>query len=984
MHWFCSLFFSIILVVHIPQSSYAQVSPYKNYTVADGLLSNKVFAICQDSTGYMYFATDRGVSVFNGHTFKNFTVKEGMPTNIIYGLYKDKWNRVWAQNTSDQLIAFKDGKIEKKYKLPKVSRQVNIFENDSGIYLQIEYGTYFFENIFTNNFKIFDLYKSLIKFPENKNSIFNNNKQIILYKNNIYLRNILTDSIQIYQDIETSKHLKKYLNKGTGSFYNFKNNIIYLRDTTHEILVYNEINNTIILHTSLDKIFNNIGQVYTPYIKNNHFCIETSKGYIHIDSNINITTFRYPINNFEVEITRSQIDKDKNLWIGTSNTGCYLITPRMKLIKNLPKLNKEYGNYNIINGNENKILVGTTKGNVFIHQNKHLNRIAYLGDYPIHTIDIKYNSILLANALNVYEYKENLIKTNYIYELSKLIKPIDPIFRKPFRNDGNKFIFRPDNQNSIFIARVSDLIKISKFNNKDIHTKFIYDGIVENIKQTKSGITIILLNNKLYQIDSFNQIKSIELSSKLIFKTYSIDNNDNLWLGTEYDGIWKFDKQSLVKVFPEISSSINNIFIDNNNNKYISTNAGIFIVRENQNKYFIEKISYQDGILNKNIIGTYADNENIYTISDDYFTIIPNLPESNKNYLTPKINLFVNNIAYDKTKININTSAVSFLLESLDFSSMGDVKFHYILAGVDEEWKVTKNTEINYALTKPGTYIFRCKLENYKGQISTNESTMQIVLLPKWYETVVARILGLIILVSVLTGIIQFVLKRRKKTEKAKLLADMQISDVKLESLRAQMNPHFVFNAMGSIQNLIQNDKKALADEYLSRFSRLLRLYLESSKNEDILLKDEIQLITKYLEIEKLRFKNRLDFNIVVRPNDLDTSVTKIPSLLLQPIIENALGHGLFHKENGGLISILIEEKAEKIKITIEDNGIGRKKAAQIKSQKPATHISRGLEMMYDRINLVNKKGLYHVTIEYLDLTELSTPVGTRVILNIK
>lgn len=103
----------LILVILLPLSTLAQVSPYKNYTVADGLLSNKVFAICQDSTGYMYFATDRGISVFNGHSFKNFTVKEGMPTNIYYGLYKDKWNRVWAQSTSDQLIAFKDGEIEK-------------------------------------------------------------------------------------------------------------------------------------------------------------------------------------------------------------------------------------------------------------------------------------------------------------------------------------------------------------------------------------------------------------------------------------------------------------------------------------------------------------------------------------------------------------------------------------------------------------------------------------------------------------------------------------------------------------------------------------------------------------------------------------------------------------------------------------------------------------------------------------------------------
>ncbi|MGB4820332.1 MAG: histidine kinase [Saprospiraceae bacterium] len=976
----------LILVILLPLSTLAQVSPYKNYTVADGLLSNKVFAICQDSTGYMYFATDRGISVFNGHSFKNFTVKEGMPTNIYYGLYKDKWNRVWAQSTSDQLIAFKDGEIEKIYKLPKVCRQVNFFENEFGIYIQIDYGTYFFENIFMKKNRIIDLYKSLNNFPENKNSIFNNNKQIILSKDNIYLKDILSDSLTLYPDIKVSKYLKTYLNKGTGSFYNFKKNIIYLRDTTHEILIYNEKDNNILLHTTLNKLLNSLGQIYTPYIKNDYFYIETSKGYIQIDSNINITTFKYPINNYEVEITRSHIDKDNNLWIGTSNAGCYLITPSMKSIKNLPKLNKEHGNYNIINGSDNIIFVGTSKGNIYLYTNNNLKKIAFLGDYPIHTIDIKKKTTLLANALNVYEfnYTSNSINKDYIFNLSNSLKPNDQIFSKPFRNDGNKFIFRSNDEKVLFIARVSDLLKIKQNDEKNFKTKIIYDGIVENIKQTKSGFTIILLNNKLYQIDNLDQIQPLLLNNELIFKTYAIDNNDDLWLGTEYDGIWKFSKNCLEKVYPEINSSINNIFIDNKNNKYFSTNSGIFIARENQDRNLIEKFSHQDGILNKNILGLFANSENIYAISDDYFTIIPNYPEIGKYFLTPKLKIFANNAILDTTVVNIVNNTFSFIMESLDFSSLGESKFHYMLEGFDEEWKITKNTEINYALTKPGTYTFRCKLENYKGQISPNESTMLIILLPRWYETLFFRILGIIILVSMLTGSIQFVLKRKKKTEKARLMADRQISDVKLESLRAQMNPHFVFNAMGSIQNLIQNDQKDLADTYLSRFSRLLRLYLESSKNEDILLKDEIQLITKYLEIEKLRFKNRLDFKIMVQPSELDTSTVKIPSLLLQPIIENALGHGLFHKEGGGLISILIEEKVEGLKIIIEDDGIGRAKAAQMKTQTSNSHISRGLEMMKDRISLVNKKGNYLVTLEYHDLIKDSIPLGTRVILKIK
>ncbi|MBK6352483.1 MAG: histidine kinase [Saprospiraceae bacterium] len=980
MLWFCSLFFSTILVVHFPQSAYAQVSPYKNYTVADGLLSNKVFAICQDSTGYMYFATDRGVSVFNGHTFKNFTVKEGMPTNIIYGLYKDKWNRVWAQNTSDQLIAFKDGKIEKNYLLESECRQLNILEGKSGIYVIDNLGILYKE-----------IKNKIVKIDFNEyleNKIFNN----FIPLNDDLCLIISNDKLRLYSITENGDLLflndirpNKYKLSNYKSFYAYKtNNYIYMyANDANKILIISLKSNQIISSINLNKLLSENNIIYLPTVKNNQLYIESSNKYITIDSSAIVESNSYNTQR-NIEYTRNFKDRNNNLWIGSNFSGVFLNTFNKNEIKS-KYLNNKYGRFCKINGYKNNIFVGTTKGILYKFQNNELIQIANLGLDPIHSIDINDSSLIVANTLNVFEIqtKTGLINKDYFSKFNKS-EQNKLIFNYPLQKNICKYISR--DKDYIYISRLNDFIAINNSSN-ELQFHFLSNGFTNHISSTNNHV-YFSINNSLYVLHKplkGSDKKQINIPNSLIITDLDVLGN-NLIISTNNDDLIHFDSNLIIDQKIQTNTRINNLFINNENKIILSTINGITFL-DPKNKFLnINSLSSQDGLNDRNIVDIYSNSNKIYAISNSYFSSLIYTNYKADPFLNLKINLCHNSDCYSGKIVSISRSNTSFkiILEPFEYNSLEQKKYHYSIEGLQNNWNSTANPEINFNLSKPGTYIFRCKLENYKGQISPNESTMQIMILPKWYETVVARILGIIFMVSLLSGIIQFVLKRKKKTEKAKLLADMQISDVKLESLRAQMNPHFVFNAMGSIQNLIQNDQKALADEYLSRFSKLLRLYLESSKNEDILLKDEIQLISKYLEIEKLRFKNRLDFSIEVRPNDLDTSTIKIPSLLLQPIIENALGHGLFHKENGGLISILIEEKAEKIKITIEDNGIGRKKAAQIKSQKPATHISRGLEMMFDRINLVNKKGHFYVTLEYLDLTELSNPVGTRVILNIK
>jgi sensor histidine kinase YesM len=209
-----------------------------------------------------------------------------------------------------------------------------------------------------------------------------------------------------------------------------------------------------------------------------------------------------------------------------------------------------------------------------------------------------------------------------------------------------------------------------------------------------------------------------------------------------------------------------------------------------------------------------------------------------------------------------------------------------------------------------------------------------------------------------------------------------KMAEFKLMALRSQMNPHFVFNSLSSIQHLITGHERRLALEYLSTFSRLLRQILESSMNSQILLSEEISILERYLSLESLRFTDRFSYAIEVDPS-LDTSDVEIPALLVQPYVENALLHGLLNKPDKGKLVIRFEDADPYIRCTIEDNGIGRAAAAEIKSRKTTGHKSVGMLLSQQRLELINGNHTNKVLVQITDLMEDEQPAGTRVEIHI-
>ncbi len=217
-----------------------------------------------------------------------------------------------------------------------------------------------------------------------------------------------------------------------------------------------------------------------------------------------------------------------------------------------------------------------------------------------------------------------------------------------------------------------------------------------------------------------------------------------------------------------------------------------------------------------------------------------------------------------------------------------------------------------------------------------------------------------------------------------KMEFEQKLADTEMIALRAQMNPHFIFNCLNSIKLYTLENNSELASDYLSKFSRLIRLVLENSRSELVTLGNELEALQLYMELEAMRFKNKVRFSIHVS-SEVDMQYLRIPPLLLQPFVENAIWHGLMHKPEGGTVMIEVCQPDEHLlRIEITDDGIGRARAAELKSKSASKHKSLGMQVTADRIRMINQLYNIQTRIQVTDLVDsFGEPCGTRVLLEI-
>ncbi len=324
-------------------------------------------------------------------------------------------------------------------------------------------------------------------------------------------------------------------------------------------------------------------------------------------------------------------------------------------------------------------------------------------------------------------------------------------------------------------------------------------------------------------------------------------------------------------------------------------------------------------------------------------------------------------------EISPEETFVEFSFYSTDFTELGRSNFYTRLRPYDNDWVFAKDQKVRYRNLRPGKY----ELE-VKGQYGSKFLKLEILSKPPIFKTWWFNLLILTLLTAIIAGIAKYRINKFKKEEEATREINRKFAALELQALQAQLNPHFIFNALGAIQHTIRDENPERAEHFLTSFALLMRLFLESSKKKNITLAEEIELITRYVELEQLRFENRFDFDFKI-DEDINIHNTEIPSLLFQPFVENAINHGLFHKEGQGLLAISIKEQANVLHCEIIDDGVGRARTAEIQRKSLKSHKSRATEIVNERLDILQKVEGLNLTIRIEDLK----PEGTKVMIEI-
>lgn len=521
--------------------------------------------------------------------------------------------------------------------------------------------------------------------------------------------------------------------------------------------------------------------------------------------------------------------------------------------------------------------------------------------------------------------------------------------------------------------------------------------------------------NRLWASDVYSNLYLFEISGtkvdslKIIkhFSNFGLINDikedtirNCLWIGTS-KGLTKIDANSLNTTYiTESNEGLPNQFIQavliNDNDIWLSTNNGIVRFYPEQNKYrhFTERDGlsaneYSPGAALLSTSGKmwFGSSKGVDVFHPDSVKTIGKAPKIAINSL--KIHgkeWMPNNIAVNfLNKFDLDYSQNNIVLElaALEYTDpiRNEFKTYLTVNGkTDSTYLGTKNT-ISYANLAPGNYLFEFTACNAEKIWQKEKRKLRIIINPPFWQTWWFYLTLTLTAISAAFALYRYRVGLVRKEEAQKTAVanlNLQVVETEMKALKAQMNPHFLFNSMNSIKGLILKQNTRKASEYLTKFSVLLRSILANSEKRHILLVTELETLRLYIDLEALRFTREIDYQIETTP-DIDIDFISVPPLVLQPFVENAIWHGLLPKKEGkNSLRIHIEREQDFIIYTIQDNGIGR--AAAAKPKTLSTHKSMGIGITRKRIELIHPEN----SIQIIDLHDKKgKATGTQVVLRI-
>jgi streptogramin lyase/two-component sensor histidine kinase len=991
---------------------------FESITSQQGLSQNSGYCIAQTNEGLMWFGTQDGLNCYDGNKITVYRNEDGknaeLCSNNIQALAIDKTENIWVGTSSGLCIFNKSNNqfypFSKYFKTDSIMNHVSankIFMDSKGDGWIITAYNGLFRFSLTNK-KVTNYFIDVINkdklsgIAEDSNGDIwvSSSNEIFKLANNIFepynllqkCKTISTDNV--IKDIEivndeiwvgtSNKGVLRIINPLTAFAFS------WLNTTTTQSISNNEITN---LYKSTQ---NNIwigtrsGGVNKVNLADNTISIGQydSKDNFSLQKNLVLSIFE---------------DKQGIAWIGTSGGGFSKYDKNKFQFKTINKNTNSNAAFkdNMIMGAhyaENTIFLGTLTGGMLVADKS----FTTIKNYEHNESG---NSILQNNVYGFAKVEDNLWVATW-GGLCSYNKGSNN-FTSHYNNTAAdaKYLYsihKLKNENALLVSGVKGLfsfnLNINTWQNVLDKNNYIKQHVIvaRTIVETEGNELFLgTEENGLIQYNYttglFNQDKELYNIVKTV-RTILIDGA-YLWIGGD-NGLVKYNYSNkkmelhLTKKDGLPDNVVYAILKDDNNKLWYSTNNGLgcYDTKIKTIKNYDLSYGLQSLEFNTNCAFKDEDNNfyfgginglnvfNPYKVNVDSFApkvLITEINIMNKPFETKDAVWFTKQLNLDYAQNFIN---ISFSMPN--FSHSDKNSYRYKLVGVDADWvNVSNKNYAYYTKLEPGNYTFNVQAANSDGVWSKDITQLQINIKPPFYKTWWFYALCFLCAGSILYALYKMRTNNIRKQMLFQKTYEQKLAESEMKVLRSQMNPHFMFNTLNSINSYIIQNKTTLASAYLTTFSKLMRSILDLSKQETVSLSKEVEALKMYLELESLRLENKFDYSISIDQN-IDDDIIKIPSLIIQPFVENAIWHGLHNKKEKGNIFIAIKETDKSnLLITIEDDGIGRKAASAIK-QEQVKHKSYGIDITISRLQLLNNNN----SVTFYDLyDEKNIAAGTKV-----
>ncbi|WP_418638289.1 histidine kinase [Winogradskyella sp.] len=963
--------FQYILIFLVIGFASAQQPVSIHLTEKDGLPDIEFYDILEDNQGFIWLAADKGLYRYDGKHYKLFTnpIKRG---RSLFGLTLDAKGRLWCNNLSGQFFYVEDDELKlfKDFEDLNTLVDFQIYDNHllisannklTTVNLDTKNTAHILDGIYHDHFAALDVKKD--------GFYFNRNNKIHFTKDVTFKE---TQPIHF-------NPFKAGQQSGLKRFFEYKNQVFFfneLESTKRNNLFYVAGNN--LIKVELPKALESV-IIVSSYQVEDKLWVLTNKGiYIStIENNRLIVLEHYFKNSYTTDFI---IDGNNNFWVTTLKQGVFVM-PNLALKKiDLPE------NLGITaiekTDDHEELYLATSNFKIFNYLKKDHSIKKLNVSFRNNVYGICYNSLsddllMVATTESIfYNSKERLNKK------SKLI-----VTKSIEIYDEDQYLVSLPHALSIY-SKKRDSLSLLRLTRSY--------GSVLNANKTKAycnfidGFGVVDLKTKAYKQITYND--STVYGAKI-----AITKDDIVWVATYNKGLYGFVNDTLkykLDTDNGLASNVINVITSDEKSIWIATDKGL----QNYNYENQEVIT-----VNREVgIESYNINSIVVLEDDVFFGSNMGLYKFNKKrinktrktlqpYFTSVSILEKDTIIKTNYELEQTESEIRFGFNVNGFQSNEFVNYEYKLEGYSDNWIAVEEglDFVKFNTLPAGKFTFHLRAKNTFQKEYTQPITVVLKVRLPFYKTWWFYLSLLIISITVVWWYFSRKTARlnaaqQQALEKAKI--NQQLVFSQLENLRSQMNPHFIFNALNSIQDYIILNEKKLARNYLVKFSRLIRTYLEHSQTNEISLQEEIKTLKLYLELEKERFDDDLNFDIHVDEN-LNLETIYVPSLFIQPYVENALKHGLLHKKDNKKVTLNFMSNTEQNLLICEiiDNGIGRAASAKIKNQGIGNHKSFATSANQKRIDLLNRSQNKKVELKVEDIVDDSFKIaGTKVIIKME